>query len=314
MNRRPLQDRDFRTIGYVETRDDGTEVLTDANFRTKGYYDPNRNLTTDEQFRTVGYGNMLVSLLAVETAAKHMTQQSQDKRSSAFGGLGFFILAAIVVFAGVLIFCPGLVLIAFFKSWFSPAWGAAQMWTFGVALSVAIWFGFYAFSRSFRKASVHYLILCLTVLAIFAFSHFGLQTRFSENAIAWYFPRGTANTSPAITNVSPSMSRTEQDSAAPRAEVASSATMPVAPTPSAPPTSYRVNGLPLRDSLNVQGGPASTYPIIIKLRQGDGGITLRGGRMRNGATVWQEISVRGNGGWVNADYLAPEVSQPSSQQ
>jgi len=96
LNRRTLQDQNFRTIGYIDTRSDGTEVLLDANFRTKGYYDPRRNATTDENFRTLGYGNLLVSLLPVytSTGAPASTSPSTDQKT---GGGGFVIVAFIIV-------------------------------------------------------------------------------------------------------------------------------------------------------------------------------------------------------------------------
>lgn len=113
------------------------------------------------------------------------------------------------------------------------------------------------------------------------------------------------------------------DAATPTATPESSPTAAVAatsvPTPSpadspslvvakAIPVSYRVSGLAQRDFLNVRQGPAATHPVIAKLRQGERGIKLGTGRVRNGSTTWQEVSVRGNTGWVNAAYLAPDAS------
>lgn len=58
-----LEDRDHRTIGYIETLGDGQQRLEDRNHRTLGYYDPRTNRTEDAYHRTVGYGNILMTLL-----------------------------------------------------------------------------------------------------------------------------------------------------------------------------------------------------------------------------------------------------------
>ncbi len=63
MNRRTLNDNQFRTIGFIDTDPNGKETLRDPQFRIKGYYDPKTNQTKDAQFRLVGTGNILTSLL-----------------------------------------------------------------------------------------------------------------------------------------------------------------------------------------------------------------------------------------------------------
>jgi hypothetical protein len=63
MNRHPLKDRQFRTIGYIDEEPGGKQTLRDAQFRIKGYYDPKTNQTKDAQFHLVGMGNILTSLL-----------------------------------------------------------------------------------------------------------------------------------------------------------------------------------------------------------------------------------------------------------
>ncbi len=115
--------------------------------------------------------------------------------------------------------------------------------------------------------------------------------------------------------------QTSSPAATPAFTSAPSVAATFAPTPSptrsfspaiakAVPAFYRVSGLSQRDVLNVRQGPAATYPVILELRQGEGGISLGSGKVRNGTTVWQEISVRGNKGWANADYLVPETTAP----
>lgn len=307
INRRTLQDRDFKTIGYVETRDDGTEVLTDPNFRTRGYYDPRRGVTTDENFRTVGQGNLLLTLLAAEAVVTR-TKQSQENKNSRAGGLMFLVVAALILFAAVLIFCPGLVLVAFVRSLFLPNWTAVQMWTFGVASAVVIWLGLYGATRNVRRGTIGYLILCVTVLAVFAFSHFGLQTKFTANALAWYLP--PENRHQNATGDTPQVNH----DATPFVDLSASRVVAQpSPSPSATIVRYRVNGFTRSDSLNVREGPASTNRVVAKLPADTGGIELQSGRVRNGTTVWQQISVNGLDGWVNADYLTPEQPTDTSQ-
>ncbi len=73
-------------------------MLTDANFRTRGYYDPRRNATTDENFRTRGYGNLLASLLQVQTSQTAPTQTaSRATQSSGCGGLALIAFIALAI-------------------------------------------------------------------------------------------------------------------------------------------------------------------------------------------------------------------------
>jgi hypothetical protein len=50
-------------IGYIDTNADGQQVLSDAQFRSLGSYDPKTNTTKDAQFRRIGQGNLLTTLL-----------------------------------------------------------------------------------------------------------------------------------------------------------------------------------------------------------------------------------------------------------
>jgi len=56
----------------------------------------------------------------------------------------------------------------------------------------------------------------------------------------------------------------------------------------------------------VRAGAGSNYPLVTKLEAGTGGIGLGTKRATNGPTTWQEITVHGHTGWVNADYIARE--------
>ena len=61
--KQPLRDRSSRTIGYIITHPDGKQHLEDVSGHTLGYYDPKQDKTEDRNHRTVGYGNLLTSLL-----------------------------------------------------------------------------------------------------------------------------------------------------------------------------------------------------------------------------------------------------------
>src|ERR1044071_1686414 len=53
MTRQTIQDKNYRTIGYIETMADGRQKALDNNYRTLGYYDPKRNVTQDASYKTV---------------------------------------------------------------------------------------------------------------------------------------------------------------------------------------------------------------------------------------------------------------------
>ena len=63
MNRQPLKDARYHTIGYIDTANDGRQTGRDARFHIVGYYDPHTNLTKDARFHPVGSGNLLASLI-----------------------------------------------------------------------------------------------------------------------------------------------------------------------------------------------------------------------------------------------------------
>jgi uncharacterized protein YgiM (DUF1202 family) len=82
----------------------------------------------------------------------------------------------------------------------------------------------------------------------------------------------------------------------------------------APPSgaTYHVIGIPPSDYLNVREGAGSDYQVVTKLEPGAGGILLGTKRVTSGATTWQEITVHGQTGWVNAAYIALETQVPAS--
>ena len=57
----------------------------------------------------------------------------------------------------------------------------------------------------------------------------------------------------------------------------------------------------------MRAGAGSNYPIVTKLEPGTGDIVLGAKRVANGETIWQEITVNGQTGWLNADYIALET-------
>jgi len=83
--------------------------------------------------------------------------------------------------------------------------------------------------------------------------------------------------------------------------------IPVQPAP----VTYRVVKISQGDHLNVRAGAGSTYPIVMTLDPGTGGIVLGANRAANAETMWQEIIVNGRTGLVNADFIAP-ATQPSA--
>jgi uncharacterized protein YgiM (DUF1202 family) len=78
-----------------------------------------------------------------------------------------------------------------------------------------------------------------------------------------------------------------------------------------PEATYQVIGVPQGDYLNVREGAGSDYQVVTKLEPGTGDILLGTKRVTNGATTWQEITVHGQTGWVNAAYIALEPQVPT---
>lgn len=63
MSRETLKDRNFLTIGFIDTKPNGDKVLMDKNFIIQGYYEAKMDLTKDRNFIVVGHGDILTSLL-----------------------------------------------------------------------------------------------------------------------------------------------------------------------------------------------------------------------------------------------------------
>ena len=100
---------------------------------------------------------------------------------------------------------------------------------------------------------------------------------------------------------SPSQSATET--------TASNVSRATAPLPRA---TYQVIGIPHGDFLNVRDGAGSDYQVVTKLEPGASGILLGTKRVAKGGTTWQEITVDGQTGWVNAAFISLETQAPVS--
>lgn len=119
-------------------------------------------------------------------------------------------------------------------------------------------------------------------------------------------------TAESATTSSPPVETPSESSSSPTAAetpYASDASVATAPPPQA---TYQVIGIPPGDYLNVREGAGSDYQVVTKLEPGTGGILLGTKRVASGATTWQEITVHGQTGWVNAAYIAVETQVPAS--
>src|SRR5262249_46011329 len=82
-------------------------------------------------------------------------------------------------------------------------------------------------------------------------------------------------------------------------------------TATPPRATYQVIGIPQGDYLNVREGAGADYHVVTTLEPGTGGILLGTRRVANGDTTWQEITVHGQTGWVNAAYIGLETQVPT---
>ena len=122
----------------------------------------------------------------------------------------------------------------------------------------------------------------------------------------------TPATAESATRSSPPIETASQSSPSPTAaETAYTSDVSVA-TATPPRATFQVIGIPQGDYLNVREGAGPDYQVATKLEPGTGGILLGTKRVANGATTWQEITVHGQTGWVNASYIALETQAPTS--
>src|SRR5437867_3796721 len=119
-------------------------------------------------------------------------------------------------------------------------------------------------------------------------------------------------TAESATTSSPPIETASESSPSPTAaETAYTSDVSVA-TATPPRATFQVIGIPQGDYLNVREGAGPDYQVATKLEPGTGGILLGTKRVANGATTWQEITVHGQTGWVNAAYIALETQAPTS--
>src|SRR5947199_184181 len=122
----------------------------------------------------------------------------------------------------------------------------------------------------------------------------------------------TPATAESATTSSPPIETAAQSSPSPTAaETAYTSDVSVA-TATPPRATFQVIGIPQGDYLNVREGAGPDYQVATKLEPGTGGILLGTKRVANGATTWQEITIHGQTGWVNAAYIALETQAPTS--
>ena len=122
----------------------------------------------------------------------------------------------------------------------------------------------------------------------------------------------TPATAESATRSSPPIETASESSPSPTAtETAYTSDASVA-TATPPRATFQVIGIPQGDYLNVREGAGPDYQVATKLEPGTGGILLGTERVANGATTWQEITVHGQTGWVNAAYIALETQAPTS--
>jgi len=118
-------------------------------------------------------------------------------------------------------------------------------------------------------------------------------------------------TTESATTSSPPVETASESSPTPTTETAYASDASVTGATS-PQATYRVAGVPQGDYLNVRGGAGSDYQVVTKLEPDMGGILLGTKRVTSGATTWQEVTVHGQTGWVNAAYIALEPQSPTS--
>ena len=58
-----IKDLNFNPIGYVQTDDKGNKTVRDASFNTKGFYSKSSNVTQDQSFKNVAWGDQTRILL-----------------------------------------------------------------------------------------------------------------------------------------------------------------------------------------------------------------------------------------------------------
>ena len=63
MSRQAIKDRNDRILGYIETLANGRQKATDRSSNLLGWFDPQRNVTTDASSRVLAKANVLSWLI-----------------------------------------------------------------------------------------------------------------------------------------------------------------------------------------------------------------------------------------------------------
>ena len=63
MKTEQIKDSKQNVLGSIETADDGSQVLRDANGKIRGYYDPTTDHTRGDDKRILAKGNVLRTLI-----------------------------------------------------------------------------------------------------------------------------------------------------------------------------------------------------------------------------------------------------------
>jgi hypothetical protein len=63
MKTETIRDLNFNTIGYIQTDDRGNKTIRDASFNTKGFYSKGSNVTQDQSFKNLAWGDQSRVLL-----------------------------------------------------------------------------------------------------------------------------------------------------------------------------------------------------------------------------------------------------------
>jgi len=121
-----------------------------------------------------------------------------------------------------------------------------------------------------------------------------------------------AKTAESATTSAPPIETASESSPTPAAAETAYASDASSTAVTPPRATYRVSGVPQGDYLNVREGAGSESQVVTKLEPDTGGILLGTKRVTSGATTWQEITVHGQTGWVNAAYIALETQVPTS--
>ena len=63
MSRIALKARDYRIMGYIDTRPNGDKIAMTAGYKTLGYYRAKENVTLDTGYRVIARGDVLSALI-----------------------------------------------------------------------------------------------------------------------------------------------------------------------------------------------------------------------------------------------------------